>query len=78
MSETTEDITYCCNFRKCVEHNKHIFNNKMLINRCHKCKIVDILTETQYIEMHERMKNIMKHITSIWKINDIDFKNKRK
>ena len=33
------------------------FKNKVLINRIHKCKIVDIVTETQYIEMYERMIN---------------------
>ena len=27
------------------------------MNRIHKCKIVDILTETQYTEMYERMRN---------------------
>ena len=57
MSETTEDSAYCCNFCKCVEDNKHIFKNKVLMNRIHKCRIVDILTETQYIEMYERMRN---------------------
>ena len=56
MSETTESKKYCCNFCKCVEDNKHIFTNKVLMNRIHKCKIVDILTEAQYIVMYERMK----------------------
>ena len=27
------------------------------MNRIHKCKIVDSLTETRYIEMYEGMKN---------------------
>ena len=27
------------------------------MNRIHKCRIVDILSETQYIEMYERMRN---------------------
>jgi len=57
MSEAAEDRTYCCNFCKCVEDNKHIFENKVLMNRIHKCRIVDISTETQYTEMHERMRN---------------------
>ena len=56
MSETTEDRKCGCNFCKCVEDNKHIFKSKVLMNRIHKCKIVDILTEAQYIEMYERMK----------------------
>ena len=53
MSETTEGSTYCCNFCKCVEDNKRIFKNKVLMNRIHKSRLVDILTETQYIEMYE-------------------------
>ena len=57
MSETTEDSTYCCIFCKCVEGRKHIFKNKVLMTRIHKCRIVDILTETQYIELYERMRN---------------------
>ena len=57
MSDTTEDSTYCCIFCKCVEASKHIFKTKVLMNRIHKCRIVDILTETQYIEMYERMNN---------------------
>ena len=57
MSETTENNTYCCSCCKCVEDNKHIFKNKVLMNRIHKCRIVNILTETQYIEMYERMRN---------------------
>ena len=51
MSETTEDSTDCCSFRKCVEDSKHIFKNKVLMNRIHKCMIVDLLTEIQYIEI---------------------------
>ena len=51
MLETTEDNTYCCNFCKGVEENKHIFKNNVLMNRIHKRRIVDIVTETQYIEM---------------------------
>jgi len=27
------------------------------MNRIHKCRIVDISTETQYVEMYERMRN---------------------
>ena len=42
---------------KCVEEDKHIFKNTVLMNRIHKCRTVDILTETQYIEMYERMRN---------------------
>ena len=42
-------------FCKCVEDNKHIF--KVLINQIRKRKTVDILTETQYIEMYDRTKN---------------------
>ena len=55
-----QDCKCCCKFCKCVEDNKHIFKNKVLISRIHKCKIVDILTGAQYIEMYERMKNRMK------------------
>ena len=57
MFETTEDNTYCCNFYKCVEENKHIFKNEMFMNRSQECRIVDRLTETQYIDMCERMRN---------------------
>ena len=57
MSETTEDSTYCCSFCKCVEDNQHIFENKVLMNRIHKCRSVDILTETLYIENYERMRS---------------------
>ena len=57
ISETTEGSTNCCNYCKCVEENKHIFKNMVLVNRIHKCRIVDILTETQYIDMYERMRN---------------------
>ena len=67
MSETREERKCCCNVCECVEDNKHIFENKVLMNRIHKCKIVYISTEAQYIEMYDRMKkNRMKHITSIW------------
>ena len=57
MSETTEGSTYCCNFCKHVEENKHIFKHEVLMNRIHKCRIVDILTETRYIDIYERMRN---------------------
>ena len=67
MSETTEDSTYCCIFCKCVKDNKHIFKNKVLMNRIHKCRIVDILTETQYIDMYERRRNKQIEIINIWK-----------
>ena len=80
MSETTEDRKCSCIFCKCVEDNKHIFKNKVLMNRIHKCKIVDILTEAQYIEMCERMKTHSetydKYIEN--KRDGIEFKNKRK
>ena len=56
MSETTEDPTYCI-FCKCVEDDKHIFENTMLMNRIHKCRIVDNSTETKFIDMYERMRN---------------------
>ena len=56
MAETTEYRTSICNFCKCVDDNKHILKRKVLMNRIHQCKIVDILTETQYIGMYERMK----------------------
>ena len=56
MSETTEDRKCSCILCKCVEDNKHVFTNNVLTNGIHKCKIVDILTEAQYIEMYERMK----------------------
>ena len=57
MSAPTEDSTYCCNFCKRAEDKKHIFKNKVLLNGIHKCRIADILTETQYIEIYERMRN---------------------
>ena len=44
-------------FCRCVKDNKHIFEKQVLINRIHKCRIVDILTETPYIEICERMKH---------------------
>ena len=47
MSETTGYNTYCCNFCRCVEDNIHRVKSKALMNRIHKCKILDILTETQ-------------------------------
>ena len=31
--------------------------NKVLMNRIHKCRSVDILTETLYIENYERMRS---------------------
>jgi len=51
MSKTTQDKTCCRTFCKCVDDNRHMFKNKVLIDRIHKCKIVDNLTETQYIEI---------------------------
>ena len=57
MSETTKGRAYCCILCECVEGNKHRFENKVLMNRIHKCRIVDILTETQNIDMYERMRN---------------------
>ena len=57
MSETIEDRKCSCIFCKCVEDSKHKFKNKVLMNRMHKCRIVDSLTETQYIELYERMIN---------------------
>ena len=51
------------------------------MNRIHKCRVVDILTKTQYIDMYERMKN--KQIEAYKKYMekheyDIDFKEKKK
>ena len=57
MSETTEARAYCCIFCTCVEDNKQRFRNKVLMNRIHKCRSVDILTETLYIENYERMRS---------------------
>ena len=54
---TTEDNKYGCKFCEYINEHRDIFKNKVLINRIHKCKIVDILTERQDIEMYERMKN---------------------
>ena len=56
MTKSSEGKTYCCNFCKCVEDNKHRFKNKVLVSRIHECKFVDISTETQYIAMYERIK----------------------
>jgi len=80
MSESTESKKYCCNFCKCVEDNKHIFKNKVLINRIHKCKLVDILLEAQYIEVYERIKLKQNHTYNKYMEkhkDDIGFKNKR-
>ena len=77
MSKATEDSTYCCNFCKCVEGNKHIFKNTVLRNRIRKCRIVDILTETQRIDMYGN-KQIDAYNNHMEKHKyDIDFKNKR-
>ena len=60
MSETTEDCECCCNLCKGVEDNEQIFKDKVLMNRIHKCSIVDTLTETQDVnmyDMYERMRN---------------------
>ena len=57
MSETTEDSTYCCEFCEYINEHSDVLKNKVLINRIHKCKVLDIFTETQYIEMYEIMKN---------------------
>ena len=46
-----------CSFCECGEDDKHIPKNKVLMSRIHKCRIVDILTETQYIDMYERIRN---------------------
>ena len=56
MLETT-GRAYCCIFCRCVKDNKQIFKNKVWMNRSHKCRIVAILPETQYIAMYERMRN---------------------
>ena len=60
--------------------NRHRFDNKVLMNRIHKSKIADILTETQYIDMYGRMKN--KQIEAYNKYmeneDDIGFRNRRK
>ena len=52
----------------------------MLINRVHKCRIVDILTETQYIEMYERMrKKQIQTYNKYGKVkDDIDFYEQEK
>ena len=57
MYETAEDNT---NYRKSCEYlneRRDVFKYHVLINRIHKRKSVGILTETQYIEMYERMQN---------------------
>ena len=54
MSESTESKKYRFNFCRCVEDNKHVFKNTVLINRIHKCKFVDILMEAEYVEMYEK------------------------
>jgi len=50
------------------------------MNSIHECRIVDILTDTQYIEMYERMKN--KQIEAYNKYmenkDDIECRSKRK
>ena len=56
MSETTEGRERCRIFCTCVEDNKHIFKDKVLMNRIHKCRIVDILTESQKNEIYERIR----------------------
>ena len=76
MSKSTEGKTYCCNFGKGVEDNKQIFKNKMLINRIHKCKFVDILMKAQYIGMYERIECKHNQTMETHKV-DIEFKNRR-
>ena len=80
MFETTAGSTYCCNFCKCVEEEKHIFKNKALMNRIQKCGIVDLLTETQCIEMYERMRNKQIEAYSKYMENkdDIEFRTKKR
>ena len=79
MSETTEVSTYCCKFCEYINEHRDVFKNKVLINRIHKCKIFDILTETQYIEMKEWETSKLKHIINIWKNqDDVEFRNGRK
>ena len=55
MSDTTGDNTDCCKFCEYINEHRDIFKNKVLINRIHKCKIVDILTEKQYIDMYDKV-----------------------
>ena len=57
MSGTTEDNTYCCKFCEYINERRDAFKNKVLINRIHKCKIVAVLAETQYIEIYGEIKN---------------------
>ena len=45
VSETKQGRECGYNFCKYVEDNKHMFENKVLVNRIHKC------------EMYERMRN---------------------
>ena len=50
------------------------------MNRTHKCRIVDILTEAQYIDMYERMRNtqIEAYNKSMENKDGIEFRNRRK
>ena len=54
--------------------------NKVLMNRIHECRIVDILTDAQYVDMYERMRN--KQIEAYNKYmenkDDIECRNKNK
>ena len=80
MSESTYSKMCCCNFCKCVEDNKHIFENKVLINRIHKCKFVDIFMQAQCVDMYERIKLKQNRIYNKYMEkheDDIEFKNKR-
>ena len=78
MSETTKGRECCCIFCKCVEGNKHIFKNNVLI-KIHKCKFADILLEAQNSQMCGRIK--LKQNTIYNKYmekhkDDIEFKTK--
>ena len=79
MSETTEASTYCCKFCEYIDEHRDVFKDKVLINRIHKCKILDILTETQYIEMYERMRNkqIEAYNKCVENKDNIEFRNRR-
>ena len=71
MSKTTEGNKYCCIFCKCVEDIRHRFKNKVLINRIHKCKFVDMYGRSKIKQIEAYNKYMEKHRY------DIDFKNKR-
>ena len=56
MSETTDDDTYCNRFCGYINEHRDVFKNEVLVSRSHKCKIVDILTDTIFWNLWKNEK----------------------